>query len=224
MAAASALRRWMSELKVRRVVFLVTDEVYQLDRHAATILSARMVASRRTVDGYHLAMRPLSEIRRSRLSELSAEYGGQSKLAAHIDKDRRQISAWLADPGKPGAKSMSNTTAREIERLCVKPSGWLDHEQGEAPVNIQDNLIPSSRRVRMDRARIHDAIALLTELAELQGVPALSSDPEAIAIAYDFLAEFDSPVESSNILDMTKRLAAKLRGEDRNGNGDAKAG
>jgi hypothetical protein len=76
-------------------------------------------------------MRPLSEIRRARLEQLVDEYGTAQALADHLGKDRRQVSAWRADPKKKaGAKGMRDDTAREIERACLKPSGWLDHEPG----------------------------------------------------------------------------------------------
>lgn len=117
-------------MKVLRVVVLVTPEVYLTGRHRASGVSPIQVASRQAVDGYHPGMRPLTDIRRDRLRELADECGGGSALARKIEKDRRQVSAWLADPGKPGAKNPSNSTARWIERKCLKPSGWLDHESG----------------------------------------------------------------------------------------------
>lgn len=157
-------------------------------------------------------MRPISEIRRARLGDLVAEYGGASRLATHIERDRRQISAWLASPEKAGHKDMSTTTARYIERRCLKPSGWLDHE-ADASVKAEVGSQPLSQSLRTDRQKMRDAMRLLAELAELQGVPALAHDPDAVSIAYDFLVEFDTPLTENKVLDMTKRLAAKIRGE-----------
>lgn len=152
-------------------------------------------------------MKPVSQIRRERLAQLIDEdfAGNGAALARRTEKDRKQISAWLK------YKDMRDSTAREIEAACLKPSGWLDHEANAAltePVQSE----PGSHSVRTDRRKMADAIRLLRELAELQGVPELVSNPDAISLAYDFLVEFDTPLTESNVLDMTKRLAAKLRG------------
>ena len=98
----------------------------------------------------------------------------------------------------------------------MKPSGWLDHE-GEESVKAAEQPSVGSQFQRTDRHKMSDAIRLLQELAELQGVPDLVFDPVAISIAYDFLVEFDTPITESNVLDITKRLAAAIRG-----NGNAK--
>jgi hypothetical protein len=156
----------------------------------------------------------VSDIRRDRLRQLAEEAGGQSALAQRIDKDRRQVSAWLTDPAKPGAKGMSDETARHIEARCLKPSGWLDHSSDENGVKFGLESGSGSQPVRTDPARMADAIYFLEVLAELQGVPGLVRDPVALCIAYDFLEECDQPTEPGNVLDITKRLAAKIRGNN----------
>lgn len=94
--------------------------------------------------------------------------------------------------------------ARDIERqLNLKPNS-LD-------------MSGTSQSVRTNRQRMRDAMKLLADLAELQGVPALATDPDAVSIAYDFLVEEDSPLTENNVLDLTKRLAAKIRGDKDNG-------
>lgn len=99
-----------------------------MDRHSGKELSAFEADRRRTVDAYHSAMRPLPDIRRDRLRQLIREMAGGNAAAFGrlIDKDRRQMSAWLREPDKPGAKNLSHDSAREIEANCLKPSGWLD--------------------------------------------------------------------------------------------------
>lgn len=157
-------------------------------------------------------MRPTTEIRRARLEQLVAEWGTAQQLADHLGKDRRQISAWRALPPKKGAKAMRDETARLIEQLCNKPPGWLDHEQGEDTVNDSTNVVASSRSVRMDAATIRDAIYVLGLVGEIIGAPRLTGDPNIIKLAYDYILEKNTPVDQSNVLEMTKQLAAKIRG------------
>jgi hypothetical protein len=157
-------------------------------------------------------MKPVALIRRENLRRLiDQEFDGKgAALAERMGRDRRngtkQVSAWL------NHKEMRDSTAREIELACLKPSGWLDHE-ANANLTLAAQAGPESHSVRTDRQKMADAIRLLKELAELQGVPDLVSDPDAISLAYDFLVAFETPLTESNVLDMTKRLAAKIRGE-----------
>lgn len=165
-------------------------------------------------------MRDLTEIRRENLRQLIAELGGphkgQAELARRTGKDRRQVSAWAKDPARPGAKNMKSSTAREIEKDCGKPAYWLDHDAAEQSQNLHRESPITSHPQRTDRLKMRDAMEVLKHLAELHGAPELVNDPDAIAIAYDFLVEFDTPLADSNVLDITKRIAEKLRGEAAN--------
>lgn len=159
-------------------------------------------------------MRDIAEIRRENLNHLIRECpGGQAGLARMADKDRRQISAWAKAPGTPGAKNLSSPVARHLERVCGKPPFWLDHDATEPSPNLHGESPITSHPQRTDRTKMRDAMELLKHLADLQGAPELVHDPDAIAIAYDFLVEFDTPLAESNVLDITKRIAEKLRGE-----------
>lgn len=79
-------------------------------------------------------MDTIEEIRRARLAHLVQEIGegNQSAFARRINKDRRLVSLWLAAPGRPGAKQIGSKVAREIERACHKPTGWMDRSDDEA--------------------------------------------------------------------------------------------
>lgn len=151
-------------------------------------------------------MKSVTQIRRDRLADLVTECGSAANLARRVGKDRRQISAWL------NYKDMRDSTAREIEHACLKPLGWLDNETDRSQTASPQPGLPS-QSARTSRSKMADAIELLRHLADLRGVPGLVSDPEAISIAYDFLMEFDTPIDGSNVLDITKQLAAALRGE-----------
>jgi hypothetical protein len=157
-------------------------------------------------------MKPVALIRRENLRRLIDEEfdGNGAALAARLGKNRRngtkQVSAWL------NHKAMRDETARAIERACMKPSGWLDHE-GKGEIKGGEQPSQSSHYERTDRRKMADAIRLLQEVANIRGFPEMVTDPNCISVAYDFLVEFDTPLTESNVLDMTKRVAAALRGE-----------
>jgi hypothetical protein len=74
-------------------------------------------------------MKTIDEIRRIRLHELVAEYGGLSALATHLGKSESQVGQWLhglkdSKTGKP--RGMRSDMARFIEERCGKHKTWLD--------------------------------------------------------------------------------------------------
>lgn len=86
-------------------------------------------------------METIDAIHRQRLALLIKEAGSQTKLAAKIGKSPNQISQWLngskdSKTGKP--RAMDRTTAREFERACGKPAGWMDQPIG-APSPVAAN-------------------------------------------------------------------------------------
>jgi hypothetical protein len=71
---------------------------------------------------------------------------------------------------------MSASTARWLEQQCGKPNGWLEHGGDSSPSETTD------------RFKMRTAVGLLRELASLKLSPSdLAQDPDAIAIAYNFL-------------------------------------
>lgn len=173
-------------------------------------------------------MRPLSEIRRARLEELVAEWGTAQALADHLGKDRRQVSAWRADPKKKkGAKAMRDETAREIERLCLKPSGWMDHESGEAlaepatgsqPLGLDASiLITAAGWVDFEIGlgeKIQGRDALLRRIAEIY--PLLHADGGEFTPAHAY--EFMKAAEMRNAA-----TATRGKGIGKSGKGGRKA-
>jgi hypothetical protein len=63
--------------------------------------------------------------RRAQLQTLIADAGGVAPVADRIGKDRTQVSQW-----NTGHRSISETSARHIERCLRKPPGWLDGAAG----------------------------------------------------------------------------------------------
>lgn len=83
----------------------------------------------------------IEEIYRERLKMLATECGSQTALAAKLEKSPAQVSQWInaskdSKTGKP--RSMDRSTAREIERKCGKPDGWMDQPIEEAAFNASD--------------------------------------------------------------------------------------
>lgn len=74
-------------------------------------------------------MQTINDIRRDRLLLLIKEHGSQAALARVTGKNPAQISQWVnrspsSSSGKP--RVMDSATARELERVCRKPPGWMD--------------------------------------------------------------------------------------------------
>jgi phage repressor protein C with HTH and peptisase S24 domain len=83
----------------------------------------------------------IEEIYRARLKMLAAEAGSQSALAAMLDKSPAQVSQWInaskdSRTGKP--RAMDRSTAREIEKKCGKPDGWMDQPVEDSGYNPND--------------------------------------------------------------------------------------
>lgn len=194
---------------------MVTAEVYHCGRHEGDRSSPHRVASAATGDDYYLvmtlpALNPTAANRRANLTFLvnTMDDGNASKFGLRVGKDRRQVSAWMT-----GRKSIADHTAREIEVACGKPRGWLDREHAGSSQLVHQDSRMESQSQRTDPDKMRDAMTLLRHLADLRDVPELVHDPVALAIALDFVVEFDTPLTNDNVLDITKRLAAKLRGD-----------
>lgn len=195
-------------------------EIYPSGSHFASGSVALPVVIRRTVAGYHLAMRPISEIRRDRLRSLAEEFGSQAALAVRICKDRRQVSAWLTDPAKPGAKSMREDTAREIEALCLKHSGWLDHEPSQDSVMMRHDLQAGSQSVGLDEAMLHDSLKVIELMNEISAGDPVPFNSRTLKLVYDYITARNERVTDSNIIDFSRAIAKRLRGQDERNAGE----
>lgn len=101
-----------------------------------SIISAARMDVNRTVripqnDALHKnhAMQTIDEIRRQRLALLIKEAGSQTRLAEATEIAQSQISQWLnaSKDSKTGTpRAMNKDSARELERRCNKPTGWMD--------------------------------------------------------------------------------------------------
>ncbi|WP_152599890.1 hypothetical protein [Noviluteimonas dokdonensis] len=150
---------------------------------------------------------PTALTRRRNLERLIAEYRTAADLARATGKDRRQVSAWIT-----GTKNISDTSARELERETRKPDGWMDREPSTTSHRNHKETRIASHPQRLDLDKMRDAMELARLLAELRDEPEMASDPMYIAYAYEVLVEIDTPLGASNVIDVTKRLAARVKG------------
>lgn len=85
----------------------------------------------------------IDQIYRDNLRALIAAAGSQAAFCEATGKSQSQVSQWLnASPdsktGKP--RSMSQRSARELERLTGQPEGWMDREHVAAVASAPSPL------------------------------------------------------------------------------------
>lgn len=175
--------------------------------------------------GYAPEMRTVNDIRRVRLEELIRDQFKANGAAFGTDfgVDRRQVSAWRRAPGKNGAKNISDTTARNIEKKYGRKRGWMDTDPAIQPAKASP--APASPAVRPDLPMIVGTVTLLSHYLELVGLPPEEiRDPVLLETAYAVAEEFGKPVSASNVLDLTKILAKRIRGAEDDGGQQAVRG
>ena len=113
-----------------------------------------------------------------------------------------------------GASKSSSALHKIAERLGVSPR-WLETGQG-AKHRVSE---PQSQYARLDFERVGAAVQVLREYLELMDETASwVADPVMLSVAYAVVVEFDEPAAPSNLLDMTKRLAERIRNAARSAN------
>lgn len=89
-------------------------------------------------------MANIEQIYRDNLALLIKETGTQKALADKTGKSAAQLSQWLnasVDPKTNKPRAMSRQTARQLEKTCGKPEGWMDQPHQERPIAVQKGLI-----------------------------------------------------------------------------------
>ena len=81
-------------------------------------------------------MNTVYERRRANLARLLREPGAKRDLAIRLDFTAANISNWLRDPGKTGAREIHEDKAREIERALGLSSGELDRPAASGPALV----------------------------------------------------------------------------------------
>lgn len=148
-------------------------------------------------------MKPIEEIRRDRLAVLVAGEASQASFARKIGKDKNQVNQWL---GRAGSRNMSAETAREIERKCAKPPGWMDSESDpETTASLQSHSVSEVRE------KMNIAAEMVLDQFERWGLRLRpQEDSDLIVGAFDILIR---PTDN-NVIAVTRWLAeqAEQRG------------
>lgn len=108
-------------------------------------------------------MKPIEQVRRENLEALVGAEPSQAAFARKIGKDKNQVNQWL---GRAGRRNLSGDTARELERILGKPTGWMDQEHG-AGLNDSAASAPASQSVGLDVPKLTELIETL-EAATIQ--------------------------------------------------------
>lgn len=88
--------------------------------------------------GYSPEVSNIREIRLQRLLELLDEHKGVKKaLAATIGKAPAQVSQWVS-----GVRTITEESAREIEKMARKPVGWMDMQPSEPALSVREPSPP----------------------------------------------------------------------------------
>jgi transcriptional regulator with XRE-family HTH domain len=125
----------------------------------------------------------------------------QAALARAVGISQPTVNNWLSGQTKT---IRGDLLVRVAAQLDVRPE-WLAN--GDGPMRPTDAR--ESQPARTDPERMRDAMRFLELLGELQDCPELVRDPEALCIAYDFLEFMDT--QESNVVDITRQLAARLK-------------
>lgn len=151
-------------------------------------------------------MRSIREIRRVNLRILVDEVGSQVGFAGKVDKDKNQIYQWLLDPSQPAARGMRHETARDLEKKCGRPEGWMDHEHDAAPVRA------SPQRDHLDSDTLHTAIQNVEQVLQDLHVSATPEARAEITMAmYDLLREGQNMQAAARIVSRMLRAMEGVR-------------
>lgn len=98
-------------------------------------------------------MKTVQEINRDNLKLLEQEFGSLKAIADLMGKSHSQVSQWKSasknsGTGKP--RNIGPASAREIEKACNKPLGWLDQPHDGDP---REEQLVAIFNVLDDRAR-----------------------------------------------------------------------
>lgn len=91
--------------------------------------------------GYSPEVSNIREIRLQQLLQLLEEHRGVKKaLAATIGKAPAQVSQWIS-----GVRTITEESARDIEKMARKPAGWMDNPIQEQGLSVQEKDPPYMR-------------------------------------------------------------------------------
>ncbi|MCC4588725.1 helix-turn-helix domain-containing protein [Xanthomonas sp. NCPPB 1067] len=143
---------------------------------------------------------------RDRIAEAMQHAGlTQDALAKRVDVSQQAIQKLLSGQSKTSRK------LTEIAVACRVRPEWLASEDG--PMLGDAVQIAPSQPERIDFDRMALTVSVARNLLEVRGDPPdFIEDPVILEIAYQVVATYSDASRPSNVLDLTKILAKRLRG------------
>ena len=141
----------------------------------------------------------------SRIASASELIGTRSAASQVMNVSGAALQRYIKEDNEPPFGALARLCAAASVRL-----EWL--ASGEGPMRAGEEAGPaqSSQLVRLDPEMIRSAVKLLSWAFELQGaVYDPAKDPDLLADTYEFLAAHGGSVTPDNLVDFSKRLAAK---------------
>ncbi|RRU17848.1 helix-turn-helix transcriptional regulator [Stenotrophomonas sp. 278] len=148
-----------------------------------------------------------------RIKSLLDEKGlSQTDLARACGRSQPSMSQWFSDTAsKPATKMIMGDNLLAAARFLGTTPEYILTGEGRST---------ASQPTRPDFQKMASAVLLLRHYLDFAGSPAdWISDPDMLDIAYEVVESFGGPVRSENVLDLTKALAKKIRGQDDAGQG-----
>lgn len=130
-------------------------------------------------------------------------------FAALLGESGQQLVGNWRKRGRIGAPS-----ARTIRGLVPGfPVDWVNDNEGMGPLAARQVAnVDRSQSERPDFVHLASSVTVLRNYLEIAGEPEdWVEDPILLEIAYEVVSEFGKPVTSSNVIDLTKVLAKRLR-------------
>lgn len=130
----------------------------------------------------------LVDIRRENLRSIAKDLGGPAKLAEKTGKSEGQISHLI---GVNAHKPVGEKLAREFEKACQKPDGWLDRVH-----NVNDTMLREVSKA-VDEIAKSEKLKLTSERRD-----------ELISLCYLLVAQHDG---DKSLLRKVVKLSRKDR-------------
>lgn len=143
-------------------------------------------------------MNSVYERRRANLTHLLREAGAKQQLAIRLDMTAPQISHWLREPGKAGARKITEDSARQIEKQLGLAPGELDLDTGAK--------LPSPSRDAPDLGMLADVTrAVLHEVGRIKGAPMAEKVAGIVALVYGHTLEHGK-IDSAYVNQLVKLM------------------
>lgn len=147
-----------------------------------------------------------------RLYEAARERGitTQAGLAAKLNTSSQRVKNWEG-------RGISQQGANEAQAMLGVSSTWILDGCGSPDAG-------ASQATRPDFRKVADSIIVLREYLAITGdPPEWVADEVLLEVAYSVVEASSEPVSQTNVIDLTKRLAERVRNAERSDDGTGAA-